>query len=153
VNLRPERIHFLNGGAPDPVEECARYERAIAAVGGIDLQILGLGTNGHVGFNEPASALHARTHRVTLKPETRRSNASLFGGDPSAVPTEALSMGMATILQARSVVLLATGRTKAPCVASLLQGLITPEVPASLLQLHPDVEVMLDEPAASALRA
>jgi glucosamine-6-phosphate deaminase len=153
VNLRTERIHFLNGAAPDPIEECARYERAIAAVGGIDLQILGLGTNGHVGFNEPASALHARTHRVTLKPETRRSNASLFGGDPSAVPTEALSMGMATILQARSVVLLATGRTKAPCVASLLQGLITPEVPASFLQLHPDVEVMLDEPAASALRA
>jgi len=153
VNLRPERIHFLNGAAADPVEECARYERAIAEAGGIDLQILGLGTNGHVGFNEPASALHSRTHRVTLKPETRRSNASLFGGDPSAVPTEALSMGMATILQARSVVLLATGRTKAPCVANLVQGLITPEVPASFLQLHSDVEVMLDEAAASALRA
>ena len=89
-----------------------RYERAIMEVGGIDIQILGIGTNGHIGFNEPARALQSRTHRVTLRPETRRSNATLFGGDAEAVPTEALSMGMATILQARRDVLLATGRPR-----------------------------------------
>ncbi len=151
ANLQPERIHFLNGSAPDPSAECERYERAIAAAGGIDVQILGVGTNGHIGFNEPARALHARTHRVTLTAETRRANAALFGGDPSSVPAEALSMGMATILQARSIVLLATGISKATTVAGLLRGPITPELPASFLQLHHDVEVMLDEPAASGL--
>jgi glucosamine-6-phosphate deaminase len=151
VNLSPARIHFLNGAAPDPVEECLRYERAIAEAGGIDLQILGLGTNGHIGFNEPAPALQARTHRALLTPETRRQNAALFGGDASAVPAEALSMGMATILQARSIVLLATGKTKASCVARLVHGPITTELPASFLQVHHDVELMLDEAAAERL--
>jgi glucosamine-6-phosphate deaminase len=151
VRLRPEQINFLDGAAPDPLEECARYERAIADAGGIDLQILGLGSNGHIGFNEPAAALQARTHRVTLKPETRRANSALFGGDPSAVPAEALSMGMATILQARSIVLLVTGRTKAGCVERMLRGPITPDLPASFLQLHHDVEVVLDQAAAANL--
>ena len=149
VNLAPDRINFLNGAAADPREECARYERAIAAAGGIDVQILGVGTNGHIGFNEPARVLQARTHRVLLKPETRRANAALFGGDPAAVPTEALSMGMATILQARSIVLLATGRTKAACVERLIHGPITTDLPASFLQVHHDVEIMLDEPASA----
>jgi glucosamine-6-phosphate deaminase len=152
VNLSRDRIHFLDGTTADPSEECARYERAIAAAGGIDLQILGLGTNGHIGFNEPGPALQARTHRVKLTPETRRANAALFGGDASAVPAEALSMGMATILQARSIVLLATGRTKAPCVARLARGPITTAVPASFLQVHHDVELMLDDAAAEQLR-
>jgi glucosamine-6-phosphate deaminase len=151
VAIAPDRINFLNGTAPNAVEECARYERAIAGAGGIDVQILGLGTNGHIGFNEPANELQARTHRVVLKPETRRANAALFGGDPAAVPAEALSMGMATILQARSIVLLATGRSKAHCVAQALRGPITPHLPASFLQLHHDVEVMLDEAAAMEL--
>jgi glucosamine-6-phosphate deaminase len=149
VNIAPERIQFLDGAAGDLQEECSRYERAIAAAGGIDVQILGLGTNGHIGFNEPGRALHARTHRAALRPETRRANAALFGGDPEAVPAEALSMGMATILQARSIVLLATGRTKADCVERLVRGPITTELPASFLQLHHDVEIMLDEAAAS----
>jgi glucosamine-6-phosphate deaminase len=83
VNIPTERHNFLDGGAADPERECVRYERAIAAAGGIDLQVLGIGTNGHIGFNEPARELQARTHRVTLKPETRRSNAALFGGDPA----------------------------------------------------------------------
>ncbi len=151
VALREDRINFLDGAATDPAGECERYEQAIAQAGGIDVQILGLGSNGHIGFNEPARALPARTHLVTLTPETRRANASLFGGDASAVPPQALSMGMATILQARSIVLLATGTTKAACVAKALHGPITPELPASFLQLHHDVEVMLDEPAAAAL--
>lgn len=151
VGIPADRIHFLNGAAPDPEAECARYEAAIAAVGGIDVQILGIGTNGHIGFNEPAPELQARTHRVRLTPETRRSNATLFGGNPNAVPAEALSMGMATILQARSVVLLATGRTKAACIARLVNGPITTELPASFLQLHHDVEIVLDAAAAAKL--
>lgn len=153
VNVRPECRHFLDGVAPDPEAECRRYEREIADAGGIDLQILGIGTNGHIGFNEPAPALAARTHRVTLKPETRRSNAGLFGGDPANVPAEALSMGMATILHARAVVLLATGASKAACVERVVNGPLTTELPASFLQLHDDVDIMLDAPAAARLRA
>jgi glucosamine-6-phosphate deaminase len=151
AGLRPDQINFLNGAAADPDAECARYEAAIADAGGIDLQVLGIGTNGHIGFNEPAPQLQARTHRVRLKPETRRSNAALFGGNPDAVPAEALSMGMATILQARSLVLLATGRSKAACIERVVNGPITTELPASFLQLHHDVEIMLDAPAAEKL--
>jgi glucosamine-6-phosphate deaminase len=152
VNLKPENIHFLDGSAPDPGAECRRYERAIEEAGGIDIQILGIGTNGHIGFNEPASELQARSHRVILKPETRRSNAAFFAGDASAVPHEALSMGMATILQARAIVLLATGRTKAPCVERMVHGPITTALPASFLQVHHDVEIMVDEAAAEGLK-
>ncbi len=151
VNLAAERIHFLNGTAIDTVEECARYERAIAAAGGIDILILGLGTNGHIGFNEPAAALAARTHRVTLEPDTRRGNAELFGGDPAAVPSEALSMGIATILQARQVVLVATGPAKASVVERLVRGPVTSDLPGSFLQVHPDVEILLDAAAAAGL--
>ena len=148
VNLRPERIHFLNGAAPDPEAECARYETAVVDAGGIDVQLLGIGTNGHIGFNEPARELTARTHRVTLKETTRRSNAGLFGGDAARVPMEALSMGMATILQARRIVLIATGKSKARCVDLLVNGPITTKMPASFLQLHSSVELMVDEAAA-----
>ena len=153
VNVKPENRHFLDGSTTDPDAECLRYERAIADAGGIDLQVLGIGTNGHIGFNEPARALEGRTHRVTLKPETRRSNAALFGGDPSNVPPEALSMGMATILHSRAIVLLATGRTKASCVERVVNGPLTTELPASFLQLHDDVDIMLDAPAAERLQA
>lgn len=149
VSISPDRVHFLDGGTSDPVAECARYERAIEKAGGIDLQILGIGTNGHIGFNEPARELQSRTHRVMLKPETRRSNAALFGGDPSKVPAQALSMGMATILRARSIVLVATGKSKASCVERVVNGPITTELPASFLQLHGDADLMLDEAAAA----
>ena len=152
VHVAPERINFLHGAASDAEQECARYERAIADAGGIDLQILGIGTNGHIGFNEPAPELEARTHRVTLKAETRRSNAALFGGDESAVPREALSMGMGTILRARAIVLLATGASKASCVERVVHGGVTTAVPASFLQLHGDVDVMVDEAAGAKLR-
>ena len=152
VNIRPERVNFLHGTAPI-AEECRRYERAIADAGGIDVQILGIGTNGHIGFNEPGPALQSRTHRVTLKPETRRSNASLFGGQLDAVPTEALSMGMATILQAESVILLAHGKSKAGCVERVVNGPLTTDLPASFLQLHHDVDIVLDAAAAGDLQA
>jgi glucosamine-6-phosphate deaminase len=151
VNLARARINVLNGAAPDPDAECRRYERAIEEAGGIDLQLLGIGTNGHIGFNEPARELVGATHRVTLTASTRRSNAALFGGDPGAVPAEALSMGMATILKARRIVLIATGKSKARCVDLVVNGPITTKLPASFLQLHRDVELMLDEDAAKLL--
>jgi glucosamine-6-phosphate deaminase len=151
VNLAPENINVLNGVAPDPDAECLRYERAIEDAGGIDLQLLGIGTNGHIGFNEPARELVGPTHRVTLTASTRRSNAALFGGDPSDVPAEALSMGMATILKARRIVLIATGKSKARCVDLMVNGPITTKLPASFLQLHRDVELMLDQEAAKQL--
>lgn len=150
VNVSPERVNFLHGTA-DADAECRRYEHAIAAAGGIDIQVLGIGTNGHIGFNEPGRELQSRTHRVTLRPETRRSNASLFGGHEDRVPTEALSMGMATILQARAVILLAHGETKAPCIERVVNGPLTTELPASFLQLHHDVDIILDADAAREL--
>lgn len=153
VNADPSRTNFLDGAASNPAQECERYEQEIDGAGGIDLQILGIGTNGHIGFNEPAPELEARTHRVRLKPETRRSNATLFGGDPSNVPAEALSMGMGTILQARQAVLIATGQTKARCVERVVNGPITTLLPASFLQLHPSAEICLDQAAAAELRA
>jgi glucosamine-6-phosphate deaminase len=150
VNIRPERVNFLNGMAAQG-EECRRYERAIDAAGGIDIQILGIGTNGHIGFNEPGPELQARTHRVELTDETRRNNADLFGGDQERVPVEALSMGMATILQARAVILLAHGESKAGCVERVVNGPLTTALPASFLQLHHDADLILDMAAASEL--
>jgi len=151
VNLAPRRIHFLSGALTSDAavrRECDRYERAIARAGGIDLQILGLGTNGHIGFNEPARALAARTHGSRLKPATRRANAPLFGNRLAAVPRVALSMGMATILHAKRIVLVATGATKARCVERMIFGPVTPRLPASFLQLHQQVEIWLDRAAA-----
>ncbi len=152
VNLQPGAIRFLDGAAVDLVEECARYERAIARAGGIDLLILGLGANGHIGFNEPGTSLAAATHVTRLTMTTRRANAASFDRRLSLVPTHALSMGMATILGARRIVLLATGASKAAMVKRLVEGRITPRVPASFLQLHRDAEVWVDEPAAGRLR-
>jgi glucosamine-6-phosphate deaminase len=151
VNLPPRRIQFLNGATRDVERECRRYERAIDRAGGIDLQILGLGMNGHIGFNEPAPALVARTHRTRLTRATRRANAVFFGNRLSAVPREALSMGMATILRAKRIVLLATGATKARCVQRMMEGPVTTRLPASFLQLHRNVEVWVDNGAAGNL--
>ena len=149
VNLRAERIHFLNGVAANLNAECDRYEAAIAAAGGIDLQLLGIGTNGHIGFNEPGDDLPVRTHRVRLMESTRRDNAMLFDNDPSRVPAEALSMGIGTILRARRIVLVATGEKKAECIRQATGGRLTTRVPASMLQVHADVELILDREAAS----
>jgi glucosamine-6-phosphate deaminase len=151
VNLAPARVHFLDGAAPDLDAECARYEADITAAGGLDLQILGIGANGHIGFNEPGDALVAGTHRVRLADSTRRDNAALFGGDPAQVPREALSMGMGTILKAAEILLIATGVRKARCIEQTVRGPITTRLPASFLQLHPRVEIYLDRPAASKL--
>jgi glucosamine-6-phosphate deaminase len=129
----------------------AAYEDAIRAAGGIDLQLLGIGETGHIGFNEPGSALLSRTRDKTLSATTRAQNAGMFGGDPAAVPTRAMTMGVGTILDAREVILLATGAHKAGIVARAVEGPVTSMVTASALQLHPACKVVLDEEAASAL--
>lgn len=147
VSIDPANVGFLNGRAADLKQECRRYEELIDAAGGIDLQILGIGANGHIGFNEPADGLCASTHIAELARETRQANAQRFGGDWRAVPARALSMGMATILGARQIVLIATGPEKAGAVTRMIEGLITTTLPASLLQVHPRVTVMLDEQA------
>jgi glucosamine-6-phosphate deaminase len=151
VNLERARIHFLDGLAADSDGECARYDEAIARSGGIDLQMLGIGANGHIGFNEPDDELVARTHRVRLHETTRRDNAAQFGGDISAVPHEALSMGMGTILKSAAIVLMATGERKARCIERAINGPVTTRLPASFLQLHRDVELYLDRGAAALL--
>jgi glucosamine-6-phosphate deaminase len=152
VNLAPQRVHFLDGAAPDLDAECRRYEQEIEAVGGIDLQILGIGENGHVGFNEPADELVSRTHRVKLAEMTRRDNAALFGGDEARVPREALSMGMGTILKAATLILVALGERKARCIERTINGPLTPQLPASFLQVHRHAELYLDRAAASLLK-
>lgn len=153
VNVKTRRMHFLNGIPKDVASECQRYERALRRAGGMDLLLLGLGSNGHIGFNEPGKALMPRTHRATLTAATRRANAALFGNAPSSVPGEGLSMGIGTILAARRIVLLATGQRKARSVERLIRGPITTRVPASFLQLHANVEVWLDRAAAARLEA
>jgi glucosamine-6-phosphate deaminase len=151
VNIPAGHVNFLDGGAADLAAECARFEQRIADLGGIDLQLLGVGANGHIGFNEPAGQLHARSHPARLTMGTRRANADRFGGRAAAVPPDALSMGMATILGARSIVLMATGREKSRAVASMFTGRVTTSQPVSFLQLHERVTVLLDGPAASRL--
>lgn len=151
VNLDPTRTHVPIGDAPNPRAEAARYEAEIAAAGGLDIAILGIGANGHIGFNEPAASLPSRTSVVTLKASSRASNAQRFGGRAAAVPRRAISMGMGTMLSARHVVLLATGAEKAEIVAKALNGPITTKVPASLLQGHPRVVFVLDRAAAKRL--
>jgi glucosamine-6-phosphate deaminase len=151
VGLPFERFHALNGAAADLQVECDRYEAAIQRAGGIGLQLLGIGGNGHIGFNEPANELAARTHRVTLLDQTRKASAALFDGDVARVPREALTIGVGTILMADVVILLAAGENKAASVERMVRGPMTPQLPASFLQAHRVVEVYLDRPAASRL--
>ena len=146
INLPKDHIHFLDGHAADLDAECNAFEREITEAGGMDLLLLGIGANGHIGFNEPGASLHARSHRAKLTTETRRANAALFGGRLTAVPREALTMG--TLLEAAAIVLVATGKSKAQAVRSMFTGRITTTRPASLLQLHRNVEVILDLAAA-----
>lgn len=151
VNLDASRTHLPDSTARNPRAEAARYEGAIAEAGGLDLVIVGIGANGHIGFNEPAATLPAQTNVVTLRASSRLGNAAAFGGRTARVPRRAISMGVGTILSARHVVMLATGAGKADIVAKALRGPITTRVPASLLQLHPRVAAVLDREAARGL--
>ena len=144
VNLRADRVHLPDGMAKQPGAEAARYDALIAAAGGLDVAVLGIGANGHIGFNEPAKTLPSGTNVVTLTSPSRASNAGAFGGVTARVPRRAISMGVGTILSARHVVLLATGEGKAAIVKRALRGPVTTMVPASLLQVHPRAVVVLD---------
>ncbi|MGB9906503.1 MAG: glucosamine-6-phosphate deaminase [Candidatus Saccharicenans sp.] len=151
INIKPENVHIPDGLAPDFQTYCEKYEREIKEAGGIDIQILGLGTNGHIGFNEPSSSLSSRTRIKTLTDQTRKNNAIFFGGEDN-VPYHAITMGIGTILEARTCLLLAFGKKKARAIALAVEGPITAMVPASALQLHPQAIVLLDREAASELK-
>ncbi|SDC06427.1 glucosamine-6-phosphate deaminase [Paenibacillus sp. UNCCL117] len=150
VDISPERCHIPDGMAEDLEKECLRYERLLKDSGQIDLQLLGLGHNGHIGFNEPDSALVCGTHVVELREQTREANARFFD-KPEQVPTHAITMGVGTILKAKLIVLVVRGKDKAEIVKQALQGPITTECPASLLQTHSHVVVLLDQEAGSLL--
>jgi glucosamine-6-phosphate deaminase len=152
VNLDRARTHLPDGMAADLEGECLRYEASIRDLGGIDLQLLGLGQDGHIGFNEPLSALLSRTRPKALTPATLAQNAGLFGGDPARVPRRALTMGVGTILDARRCLLLVTGAAKAEILARAVEGPVTSMVTASALQLHPRCQVVVDEAAAARLQ-
>jgi glucosamine-6-phosphate deaminase len=152
VNIPQTRTHLPDGTASDLSAECQRYEALIAQAGGIDLQLLGIGDDGHIGFNEPLSSLQSRTREKALTPATRKQNAPQFGGDPEQVPGRAITMGVGTILDSRRCLLLATGRSKAAILAQAVEGPITAMIPASALHLHPRCQVVVDEEAASALQ-
>jgi glucosamine-6-phosphate deaminase len=151
VNIAPENVHGPDGTAEDIPAACAAYEQAIAAAGGVDLQLLGVGTDGHIGFNEPGSSFASRTRIKSLIEQTRRDNARFFNS-LAEVPHHVLTQGLGTIMAARHVILLATGAQKAKAVRDFVEGPVAAICPASILQFHPHATVLLDEAAASALK-
>jgi len=146
VDFYPENLHIPNGMAEDARVECARYDGLIWKLGGIDLQLLGLGHNGHIGFNEPGASFIAETHQVALSEATITANARFF--DRSEVqPTHAFTMGMWGIMNAKKILMVVSGKEKAEILGRVINGPITPQVPGSILQLHPDVTIVADEAA------
>lgn len=152
VDFAPGAVRAPDSGAADLAAACAEYEAAIRDAGGVDLQVLGVGTDGHLAFNEPGSSLASRTRIKTLTEQTRIDNARFFDGDASAVPRHVLTQGLGTILEARHLVLLASGRAKAEAVHRMVEGGVSAMWPASVLQMHPHVTVLLDDAAASRLQ-
>lgn len=148
VNVAAERTNVPNGMEPDADKECKRYEELIASLGGVDLQLLGLGHNGHIGFNEPAEIFDKATHCVDLTESTIEANKRFFASVDD-VPRQAYTMGIGTIMRAKKVLLVVSGEDKADIVAKAFFGDVTPQVPASILQMHPDVTVVADAAALS----
>ena len=151
LNIAPENVHIPDGNAKDIPGFCAAYEQRIRDAGGIDLQVLGIGTDGHIGFNEPTSSLASRTRIKTLTPQTRRDNARFFAS-LDEVPTHCITMGIGTIMEARHNLMLAFGANKAHAIAEAVEGPITAINPASILQMHPDAKFCLDTDAAAELQ-
>lgn len=150
INIDKKNTHVPNGVAENLEQSVAEYDELIDSMGGIDVQILGIGPNGHIGFNEPAEQLKLNTHVAELTKETIKANARFFASE-SDVPTQAVTMGMGPIMKAKKVILIASGENKAWAVKSLVDDVITTSIPATLLKLHPDVTVLLDKKAASQL--
>ncbi|WP_340696780.1 glucosamine-6-phosphate deaminase, partial [Cellulosimicrobium funkei] len=145
VDFAPGAVQGPDGNAQDLVAACAAYEESIAGAGGVDLQILGIGTDGHIAFNEPGSSLASRTRIKTLTAQTREDNARFFGDDVERVPRHCLTQGLATIMSARHLVLLATGKGKAEAVHQLVEGPISAMWPATIMQMHPHATVLVDD--------
>lgn len=152
IDIEAVNTHVPDGVASDLKQSARDYEQAIESSGGIDVQLLGIGEAGHIGFNEPLSSIMSRTRDKCLTPITRAQNASMFGGNPENVPKRALTMGVGTILKARELILLATGSAKASIVAKAVEGPITSMISASAIQLHPNCKVIVDEEAAVELQ-
>lgn len=150
INLPRENTFLPNGMATDSQEECKNYDLMIEKAGGVDFQILGIGHDGHIGFNEPGDTFPEGTHVETLTEETRTANARFFGR-LDLVPTQAVTMGIGTIMRAHRIILIASGKDKAPIIAKMIHGPVTPRVPASILRFHQNTVVYLDELAASEL--
>lgn len=148
VNVPEDAIHMPDGENPDADAECVAYEAAIRAIGGVDLQLLGIGHNGHIGFNEPSDAFDTVTHCVDLAESTIQANSRFFAS-ADEVPRQAYTMGIGTIMCAKKVLLVVSGEGKAQAVKDSFFGPVTPQVPASILQFHPDVTVVADEAALS----
>ncbi|WP_314425664.1 glucosamine-6-phosphate deaminase [uncultured Microbacterium sp.] len=151
VDLAPDAVRGPDGDAADLGAACDAYEQAIREAGGVDLQILGIGTDGHIAFNEPGSSLASRTRVKTLTEQTRHDNARFFGDDVDAVPHHCLTQGLGTIMDARRIVLVATGTSKAEAVSHLVEGAVSARWPATVLQHHRRVTVFVDEDAAAQL--
>lgn len=149
IDIDQSKCYIENGLADDMQKECDIYEELINKSGGIDVQILGIGTNGHIGFNEPSDTISSKTHIVELTQSTIDSNSKYF--TDIDMPTKAVTMGIATILKSKKIILLASGKSKAKAIYETVYGAITPKVPSSLLQLHPDVTLYIDDDAASML--
>jgi glucosamine-6-phosphate deaminase len=151
ININKENISVPNGIAEDIEKECTDYDINIEKAGGIDLQVLGIGSNAHIGFNEPDINFEVGTHLVELDECTIEANSRFFNSIDE-VPTKAISMGMKTIMNSRQIILLASGLNKAEAIKNAIEGKIIPEVPGSILQLHPNVTIIIDEAAASMLK-
>lgn len=151
INIDKSKTFVPNGLAEDIDKECKEYDKRIESFGGIDLQLLGIGNNGHIAFNEPNEFLHMGTHLTNLTENTIEANARFFESKKD-VPTEALTMGLGGIMKAKKILLIASGESKADIISKLLEGKITTGIPATLLQVHPDVTLIIDEAAASLLK-
>ena len=152
ININSKNIHIPNGMADDIESECSNYEEAIKDAGGIDIQVLGIGRNAHIGFNEPTISFEKGTHLVDLTPSTIEANARFFDCIEE-VPKKAITMGTGSIFKSRKIMLLAYGEDKAEAIYNTIHGKITPEIPASILQFHGDIVIILDKKAASKLDA
>lgn len=150
INIDLEQTNIPDGMEPDSAKECSRYDQVIRQLGGVDLQLLGLGHNGHIGFNEPCEVFEKSTHCVDLTESTIEANKRFFGS-ADEVPRQAYTMGIGTIMQAKRILLIVSGEDKADILKAALQGDVTPKVPASILQMHRDVIVVADEAAMSRL--
>ena len=151
VNIDPAKTNLPDGTNLDTAAECARYNGVIHKLGGIDLQLLGIGPNGHIGFNEPGEAFELETHCIDLAPTTIEANKRFFDGNETLVPKQAYTMGIKTIMQARKVLVVANGKAKAQAVKDAVTGPVNPACPGSILQLHPDCILVADEEALSLL--